>query len=415
METMPPAAPSEQKLPPSPDRIEQILSFVKFFLGTFVIGLLGVLTKNGIEEHALNIKEQENVGEFVRYALDKSAANRKLFAQYFATVSTDEQTRERWNKYLTIAQLEIADYEALVKEKETALTALNVEILRSRQELAGSKAQLDDLEKEISTEANENEELLKKLGELTSQVHDNRVSLEKNVSTATQLQAEKESAERELMVIPLGDFASAAIPGQGGAAPTVSKAQTPTFRRRPTEASLFISAFSCVSMYASEHAGGYYPPLNRKTGVFMIDPAQTIPLYADAQLVENLADRFYYLGYVIQTPEQGLEFLSHYESLLSQNFSFESDLNVPVGKGNMSGDTLFRLSDEVLTKLVADPTSIEEVVSMRATIPILFPKPHVGRNALFMDGHVGFLVGWDAFLTELARIEQIYAVGQATS
>lgn len=92
-----------------PERLKQWLSFAKFFLGTFAIGLITLIANHQIQERELEIKEQEAIGHFLEQALIKDVAFRRRFAQYFASVTRSDDLRARWKSYLDVVEVEYKD------------------------------------------------------------------------------------------------------------------------------------------------------------------------------------------------------------------------------------------------------------------------------------------------------------------
>jgi hypothetical protein len=99
----------------SDDRLKIWLGFVKFLLGTVALGLVTTLIKSAIQERELELKEQEQIGQFLRHALDKDVGVRQRFAHYFSTVTRSDELRERWKEYSALVD---EDYQETVKKKE---------------------------------------------------------------------------------------------------------------------------------------------------------------------------------------------------------------------------------------------------------------------------------------------------------
>lgn len=72
---------------------------IKWFLGTFCISLLGVVTNYQIYKTQLELKRQEQdreyIGRFINQALDSDVKSRLRFSHYFSCLMADE----RWGKY----------------------------------------------------------------------------------------------------------------------------------------------------------------------------------------------------------------------------------------------------------------------------------------------------------------------------
>ena len=97
------------------ERLKVWLGFAKFLLGTFALGLVSTLINSAIQQRELELKEQEQIGQFLEHALNQDVGVRKRFAQYFATVTRSEVLRGRWQEYSQLVDIEFQQTE---KEKE---------------------------------------------------------------------------------------------------------------------------------------------------------------------------------------------------------------------------------------------------------------------------------------------------------
>lgn len=97
------------------ERLKIWLTFVKFLLGTFVLGLVSTIINGQFQKREIELKEQEQVGEFLDHALQEDVGVRRRFAQYFATVTRSSELRERWTEYYKLVNVE---YQKIEKEKQ---------------------------------------------------------------------------------------------------------------------------------------------------------------------------------------------------------------------------------------------------------------------------------------------------------
>ncbi len=91
------------------EKLKLWLDFGKFFLGTFLIGFVSLVIKWGFQDREIAIKESQQVGEYVEYALLEDVAVRKRFAEYFKTVLVSDDHRERWENYFTLVENEFSE------------------------------------------------------------------------------------------------------------------------------------------------------------------------------------------------------------------------------------------------------------------------------------------------------------------
>jgi hypothetical protein len=106
---------SEDAHPADLERFKQWLSFAKFLLGTFALGLITLLVNHQIQERELEMKEQEEMGHFLGQALTEEVGVRRRLAQYFASVTRSEAMRTRWQAYLTIVDKEYSQTQDALK------------------------------------------------------------------------------------------------------------------------------------------------------------------------------------------------------------------------------------------------------------------------------------------------------------
>jgi hypothetical protein len=91
---------------PSLEKLKEWLSFGKFFLGTFLIGLVAAWVDSTIKDREMELQETESIGKFIQHALTEEVGSRRRFAEYFANVSRSVEARNRWNAYLAMIKKE---------------------------------------------------------------------------------------------------------------------------------------------------------------------------------------------------------------------------------------------------------------------------------------------------------------------
>ncbi len=79
-------------------KLEIWLDFIKVFLGTFVVGLLGYFAKLSFDNRNLAIMESDQIGQYVEQAMVDDLEVRLRFADYFNTVLPKERTTG-WEEY----------------------------------------------------------------------------------------------------------------------------------------------------------------------------------------------------------------------------------------------------------------------------------------------------------------------------
>ena len=94
---------------------KQWIDFVKFFLGTFTVGVTTIVVNYQIQNRELELKELEKLGGYVDHALEENIGVRRRFSQYFATVTRSNSLRKRWEEYNLLVEQE---YGKVVKDKE---------------------------------------------------------------------------------------------------------------------------------------------------------------------------------------------------------------------------------------------------------------------------------------------------------
>ena len=127
------------------DKLKLWLDFSKFLLGTVVVGLVSLWINSGIETRQVELKEMEEIGRFVEYALEENVGVRMRFAQYFSTVVRSEELRERWEAYSELVEMEFTE----TQEQEVALDEAIERGDYARAGLDAAKGELAQLRAEL--------------------------------------------------------------------------------------------------------------------------------------------------------------------------------------------------------------------------------------------------------------------------
>jgi hypothetical protein len=93
----------------SEEKLKIWIGFTKFLLGTFALGLVTTLINSAIQTREVELKEQEQVGQFLQHALKEDVGIRRRFAQYFSTVTRSDKLREGWVRYSAMVDQEYQD------------------------------------------------------------------------------------------------------------------------------------------------------------------------------------------------------------------------------------------------------------------------------------------------------------------
>lgn len=143
------------------EKLKLWLDFGKFFLGTFLIGFVSLVIKWGFQDREIAIKESQQVGEYVEYALLEDVAVRKRFAEYFKTVLVSDDHRERWEKYFTLVESEYGEkverrdslmqlYENLLAMEFQNESAMDTTMVEMPSPVASdSRLQLEKIQQEV--------------------------------------------------------------------------------------------------------------------------------------------------------------------------------------------------------------------------------------------------------------------------
>ncbi|MBT8186746.1 MAG: hypothetical protein KJO73_03575 [Croceitalea sp.] len=165
------------------DILESWLGFLKFFLGTFVIGLLGFFAKLSYENRQMAVTESEQIGKYVENAMLNDIESRLRFAEYFSTVLPEGHTTG-WENYYEKLRLEDSLKREAEKLKEATI-----------QEMNELQQKSEDIVKDGDSLSKEDLEILaanaKKLNKLYVDVEDIQKKIEKGGSLSN---ASKNSA-----------------------------------------------------------------------------------------------------------------------------------------------------------------------------------------------------------------------------
>ena len=134
------------------------LDFIKVFLGTFVVGLLGYFAKVSFDNRNLAILESDQIGQYVEQAMVDDLEVRLRFADYFNTVLPKESRKTGWQEYYERleADLEKRDRDLELLEKD--MDSLN-SITRRINEVGKAKEE----------DVNQSQQLIQKSEQLTKQ------------------------------------------------------------------------------------------------------------------------------------------------------------------------------------------------------------------------------------------------------
>jgi hypothetical protein len=103
------------------ERFKEWIGFSKFLLGTVILGLVATGINYHFQKREIEIKEMEQLGKYVEHAIDENLAVQKMFADYFATMTTSDELRTRWHEYQGKIDIKIEEEEAkLAAKKEEA-------------------------------------------------------------------------------------------------------------------------------------------------------------------------------------------------------------------------------------------------------------------------------------------------------
>lgn len=144
-------------------RLKIWLNFYKFILGTLFLGGLTLFIDSSIKKREVEIKEMELFGRYIDYALTEDVGIRKRFAEYFASVTSSKDLRDRWNAYLIIVNQEFKQ----INDSIANLTLLKNSLIM----------ELDSFRNKLTKEESQNWALINRIEKLKSEIN----TLEKNI------------------------------------------------------------------------------------------------------------------------------------------------------------------------------------------------------------------------------------------
>ncbi len=142
------------------DKFKHWMGFVKFFLGTFVIGIITVIVNHQIQSRELELKELDKLGNYIEHALVENVGVRRRFSQYFATVTRSDTLRERWKEYYSLVEIEyqsVIDEKNEKKELERKLQEAHMQGEYVGSDLVAVRSQILSLERELFVERQKKE------------------------------------------------------------------------------------------------------------------------------------------------------------------------------------------------------------------------------------------------------------------
>ena len=156
------------------EKLKLKYSFLKFFLGTFAIGILSLGINWQIQEKKLQFeiqtKENDYIAQFLDHGLDKELENRRDFAAYFVRLSPTVDARGRWKLYLDFVEeliVKARNRERDITVNDAKLKIAAEEVALAQQQAAEAQAKL--LKLSISNSNKEEVEQLKKQISLSSE------------------------------------------------------------------------------------------------------------------------------------------------------------------------------------------------------------------------------------------------------
>lgn len=199
-----------------------------------------------------------------------------------------------------------------------------------------------------------------------------------------------------------------------------------------------------TKMCANESDQSQLPRLSARPGELSMEMSEIYPKYLsyldtlkcpriddgwleheyDMDHFHVLSDQsYFYLGYLIDSPDTLRAFQEAYTRTVVEGGNFEKDLPVPPGKGTWGGEAIFRLSDLPLSEfLQVAPDMPTEDMFFQSEIPIMIERPEnhprtaatATVSVLYLDGHVEQLAypgEWPADAETMAMLYAMDALG----
>jgi len=136
---------------------------------------------------------------------------------------------------------------------------------------------------------------------------------------------------------------------------------------------------------------------------------------SDPSLIDDWS--YVYLGYFIENEEQAFAFLDAYRRVIQEDGTFDDNLHVGEGRGNLGSDVLYRLRDPATL-----PDDLAPLAEKAAEIPVVIEWPgnhrHMGGHVQYLDGHreyvryPGKFPMTEAFIKGLVEIDAEFSKNQ---
>ena len=141
------------------ERLKIWLGFLKFFLGSFAIGLATIIINQEFQDREIELKEMEQLGKFIDHALTEDVGVRLRFAQYFSTVTRSDEIRKGWKDYVAIVDNEYNEKKSKLASLQNDLEKPNIEPV----EKVEITTKINKIESELSVPKTSRREVVSKL------------------------------------------------------------------------------------------------------------------------------------------------------------------------------------------------------------------------------------------------------------
>jgi len=138
----------------SEEKLKIWIGFAKFLLGTFALGLVTTLINSAIQTREVELKEQDQVGQFLQHALKEDVGIRRRFAQYFSTVTRSDHLRKGWVRYSEMVEKEFQDTKDEQEKLKTQAAAIGLDA-KEKEKL---NSRIEMLEQALSPSSSEPQE-----------------------------------------------------------------------------------------------------------------------------------------------------------------------------------------------------------------------------------------------------------------
>lgn len=190
---------SDNQKAPTSDEIEKLrikYNFLKFLLGTFVVGILSIVINWQIQEKKLQFeiqtKENDYIAQFLEHGLVNKLERRRDFAAYFVRLSPSDNARARWQNYLEFIEDLISKakvVERKITEKDRELAAAAEKIAEFQRKAEEARAELTKLGSLVGKDEKKSEE-----------IEEYKVEAKKSSSEAERGRKELEELKSQLIV-----------------------------------------------------------------------------------------------------------------------------------------------------------------------------------------------------------------------